>query len=143
MNEQDNKDTMYWARHKPNALINVSPTPDKDFFKWWCVLLTSFIKLTPKEINVVASFLRQRHQLSKVVSSSDVLESQLMSNATRDKIIQECDITLMDFYVTKSKLKKKGVITDNGIHPKLIPHFREGDNNHFQLLIAFSNLDIS
>ena len=137
---QVNSDKMYWVNHKPNAFIPIIPTPDKDFFTWWCILLTAFVKLTPKEIEVVASFLRRRHELSKSISSSDILDSQLMSNDVRNKIIEECGITLANFYVIKGNLKKNGIITENGINPKLIPRFRDGDEKSFQLLISFKDI---
>ena len=140
---QAKNDNMYWINHKPNALITVEPTLEKDFFKWWCTILTAFIKLTPKEIDVVASFLKQRHELAKYISSPDVLDSQLMSNDIRNKIIEECGITLANFYVIKGNLKKNGVITDTGINPRLIPRFRSGDESSFQLLISFKDIQLT
>lgn len=140
---QQNSEKMYWAKHKPNALFTITPTPDKDFFVWWCTLLTTFVKLTPREISVIACYLKHRHELSKYISSSEVLDSQLMSNDVRDQVVEECGITLQNFYVIHSNLQKKGIITETGINSRLIPRFRKDDNDTFQLLIAFNGLQLT
>jgi len=41
-----------------------------------------------------------------------------------------------------SNLRKKKVITDTGIDPRLIPTFRKDDNGLFQLLILFKGLSL-
>lgn len=139
---QSGTDKMYWAKHKPNALFSITPTPEKNFFKWWCTLLTAFVDLTPREKDVVASYLKQRHELSKVISSPEILDSQLMGKDIRDKIVEECGITRSNLDVIKGNLKKKGVITETGINPKLIPRFRKDDEMSFQLLIAFNDIQL-
>lgn len=132
---QSKKEGWNWANHKPNNCLNIVPTPDKNFFKWWCTLLRPFVALTPREIDVMASFLKQRFELAEVISDPAILDSQLMSNDTKEKVIAECDITLQHFYVVMSNLRKNHVITDAGINPKLIPNLRKDDNGLFQLLI--------
>jgi hypothetical protein len=66
-----------------------------------------------------------------------------MSNDVRDQVVEECGITLQNFYVIHSNLQKKGIITENGIAPRLIPRFREDDNGTFRLLIAFNGLQFT
>lgn len=122
---------------KPNNIIRVKATPDKDFFKWWCVLLRPFIPLTNKEIDVIASFLRQRWELSKKITDLSLLDTLLMSEETKRKVQEECGITLAHFYVIMSNLKKNGVIVNNRIHSRLIPNVKVNANGQFILMVLF------
>lgn len=121
-------------KYKPNNAFNVPVTGLLDFFKWWCVFLRPFIPLTEREIDVVASLLKQRWELSKGIKDPAILDTLLMSSDTLDKVAKECKITKQHFYVVMSSLKKKGAI--NGyINSRLIPNLKkEGD---FKLTILF------
>lgn len=142
-NSQNKDKRLYWAEHKPNALITITPTPDKNFFRWWCTILNPFIKLTPTEIAVVAAYLRQRYLLSKVISDTTILDATLMGHEVRSKVMEECGITLRHLYVVLNNLKKNGVISASGFNPRLIPRFRKDDDNSFQLLLSFTDLNLS
>ena len=122
---------------KPNNIVTVPTTLDTDFFKWWCVFLRPFINLTNREIDVIASFLKQRWELSKYISDPTILDAMVMNDDTKKKVIEECNITLQHFYVVMSNLRKNKVITGNSINPRLIPNIRQDDNGTFQLLILF------
>jgi hypothetical protein len=41
--------------------------------------------------------------------------------------------------VLMSNLRKKGIITDNGIHPRLVPNLRAEDGGCFQFLILIKD----
>lgn len=122
---------------KPNNIFTVPTTLNSGFFRWWCVFLRPFIELSNREADVVACFLKQRYELSKVILDPAVLDYQLMSSETKNRIVEECGITTANFYVIMGSLKKKGVMTDKGITPELIPNVRRDDNGVFQLLILF------
>lgn len=124
--------------HKPNNIVTVPVQADtSDFFKWWCIFLRPFVNLTNREIDVIAEFLKQRFELSKVISDPAVLDTMVMNDATKQKVIDACHITQQHFYVVMSNLRKNKVITGNIINPRLIPNVREDDNGVFQLLILF------
>lgn len=125
-----------WRKRKPNNMWIVD-NPSLDFFKWWCECLHPIIDLSKKELAVVASFLKQRYELSKVISDPAVLDSQLMSIEIKRKIMNETGTTLSHFYVLMNTLKKKKVITETGINPRLIPNRKPGDGNCFQYLLQF------
>lgn len=122
---------------KPNNIVTVHTSEDLDFFKWWCVFLRSFINLTNREIDVIASFLKQRWELSKNISDPGILDTMVMSESTKNKVIEECNITQQHFYVVMSNLRKNNVIVNNTINPRLVPNIRKDDNGCFQLLILF------
>ena len=120
--------------YKPNNAFNVPVSSTLEFFKWWCIFLRPFVPLTERETDVVASFLKQRLELSKIISDPGILDVMLMDSKTINKVVEECKITKQHFYVVMSSLKKKGVI-DGKISPKLIPNLKEG--GIFKLTIIF------
>lgn len=120
---------------KPNNMFMIPSSLDTDFFDWWCTLIKPFVTLTKSEIKVIAAFLKKRHELSKGISDPAILDSHLMSNEIRDKIIKDCGITIRHFYVVMSSLRKRGIIVNNIINPKIIPNIRPTDNGMFQLLV--------
>lgn len=121
-------------KYKPNNAFNIPVTDLLDFFKWWCVFLRSFIPLTDREIDVVASLLKQRWELSKLIKDPAILDTMTMSSDTLDKVVEECKITKQHFYVVMSSLKKKGAI-DGHINPRLIPNLKK--EGEFKLTILF------
>lgn len=122
---------------KPNNIVTVPTNLGLDFFRWWCVFLRPFIKLTKRETDVVASLLKHRYELSKVVSDSSVIDSIMMSDEIKKKILEDCDMSVQHLYVVMGNLKKNKVIIGNTINPRLVPNIRKDDNGIFQLLILF------
>ena len=123
-------------KYKPNNAYKVPVANILDFFKWWCVFLRPFISLTDREIDVVASLLKQRWELSKRIEDPSILDTMTMSSDTLTKVANECNITKSHFYVVMSSLKKKGVISGH-ILPKLIPNLK--DEGNFKLTIIFES----
>lgn len=124
---------------KPNNIVTVPTADGVEFFKWWCVFLRPFINLTNREIDVIANFLKQRWELSKSISDPAILDTMVMSETTKNKVIEDCNITQQHFYVVMSNLRKNNVIVNNTINPRLIPNIRKDDNGCFQLLILFKD----
>jgi hypothetical protein len=122
---------------KPNNIITIPIAKDYDFFHWWCVFLRPVINLTNREIDVIASFLKQRWELSKSISDQAILDEMVMSDATKRKVMDECGISLQHFYVVMSNLRKSKIIEKGKINPRLIPNIRQDSDNYFQLMILF------
>lgn len=137
--ENPRKKAWDWKSRKPNNILPIEAGPTTGFFKWWCIYMRPMVDLTNKELNVVSNFLKQRYELSKKITDSNILDSQTMSNDTKKKVIEECGLTKQHFYVVMSGLKKKGVITEVGINPRLIPNIRVDDNGFFQFLLLFKD----
>ena len=113
---------------KVNNVIGLSQSPlGDDFFKCW---------FTDREIDSIASFTKHRYELSKVITDSNLLDTVLMSEETKRKVREDCNITLAHFQVIMGKLRKNKVIVDNKINPKLIPNISE-DSKSLQLLVIF------
>lgn len=125
---------------KPNNIIPVmTDMATTDFFKQWCIFLRPLVKLTDREMDVISSFLKQRWELSKQILDPAILDTIVMSEETKKKVIDECNITLQHFYVVMSNLRKNNVIVNNVINPRLIPNIRKDDNGVFRLMILFKD----
>lgn len=124
---------------KPNNVMVVPTSLETDFFRWWCIFLRPFVKLTDREIDVVSTFLKERYELSKIISDPAILDKIIMSEDTRKKVMEECHITPQNFYVVMGNLRKNHVIVNNVINPRLIPSTRQDDGGYFQLLILFKD----
>lgn len=136
MEQTDNTGRKETRLSKPNNIIMV-PAKGIELFKRWCIFLRPFIPLTNKEVDVMANFLYQRYELSKTVSDPSMLDTLLMSEKIKDRVIKESKISKPHFYVIMSNLRKNKVITGNAINPRLVPNIRQSDNGVFQLLILF------
>lgn len=109
---------------------------DYSFFKMWFMFLQPFHHLTEREMEVATSFVKQRYELSKVVSNNDILDRLVMSEDTKRKVREECNITLPHFQVIMGKLRKNNIIVDGKLNPRYIPRVIE-ENGSFKLMLLF------
>lgn len=109
---------------------------DYSFFKMWFMFLQPFHHLTEREMEVATSFVKQRYELSKVVSDNGILDRLVMSEDTKRKVREECNITLPHFQVIMGKLRKNNIIVDGKLNPRYIPRVIE-ENGSFKLVLLF------
>lgn len=121
---------------KINNVITIPASLEGSFFRYWFQFLRPFHRLTDREMDVIASFVKYRYKLSKVVSDQEVLNKLTMSEDTKKKVREDCNISQAHFQVIMTKLKKSKVIENGRINPKFIPRVVE-DSNNFQLLLSF------
>lgn len=126
-------------RLKPNNLLKVNFNTSLEFFKWYCIFIKPFIGLTDREQDVVASFLNQRYELSKEIKNEATIDSLLMTEDIKKKILEESHVTLQHFYVVMSTLRKKGIFEGNKLIPEVIPNVKEENNGIFKLMILFTD----
>ena len=120
----------------PNNIIRMPCSLSNNFFRYWFMFLEPYHKLTDREIDVITSFVKHRYELSKVINDNDILDKVTMSEDTKRKVREECNITLPHFQVIMGKLRKNKVIIDGKINPKFIPNIKE-ETGTFQLLFLF------
>ena len=121
---------------KPNNVIALKSSLNGGFFRMWLEFLRPFHKLTERETDIMAAFLKQRYELSKVVSDQDILNKLTMSDDTKKKIREECNISQAHFQVIMTKLKKSKMIENGNINPRFIPRIKD-ETKGFQLLLTF------
>lgn len=121
---------------KPNSVIALKGNLSGSFFRIWLEFLRPFHKLTERETDVLASFLKHRFELSKVVSAQEVLDKLTMSEDTKRKVREDCNISQAHFQVIMTKLKKSKMIDNGKINPRFIPRIGQ-DTKSFKLLLSF------
>lgn len=121
---------------KPNNIVRIPCKSLKSFFIYWFTFLKPFHNLSAREIDVIASFVKQRYELSKVIKDEELLNNVIMSSDIKKKIREECNITSQNFQVIMSGLRKRKVIINDRINPRYIPNLGE-DPSSFQLLLHF------
>lgn len=121
---------------KANNVVRIPCSLEGSFFRYWFLFLKPFHKLTDREIDVITSFVKHRYELSKVIKDDDILDKVVMSEDTKRKVREECNITLPHFQVIMGKLRSSKVIVDGKINPRFIPNIEE-ENGFFKLLLLF------
>ena len=122
---------------RANNIIKVDTSLKGDFFRKWIEFLTPLHKLTNREKDVVASFIKNRFELSTAINDEVLLDKWLMSDDIKNKVKEECGVSEAFFQVILGKLRKTNVIIDGRINPRLIPKNIKQDDHSFQLLLYF------
>ena len=121
--------------NKVNNALRLPTSLDGNFFKLWIEFLRPLHKLTNREIDVIASFIKHRYTLSKAISDAAILDRITLSKDTQKEVIKDCGITLQYLQTTMSKFRKNGVIVNGRINPKFIPNIN--DKGMITLLVCF------
>ena len=121
---------------KMNNIIRIPTSLSTSFFRFWFEFLRPFHNLTDREMQVAASLLKRRYELSKVIQDETILDKVVMSEDTKKVVREECNISLPHFQVIMGKLRKNKVIVDGRINSKFIPNLTEGQDS-FRLLLNF------
>ncbi len=120
-----------------NGIINIPASLKGSFFRYWMEFLLPFHGLTPREMDIAACFIKQRYLLSKAIKDEEILDKVTMSEDTKKRIMEECNITPSHFQVIMGKLRKSKFIIDGRICPKFIPKNIGDNDKSFQLLLYF------
>lgn len=123
----------------PNNIIRIPTKLDDNFFRYWFEFLQPFHKLTNREVQVLIELVKERFRLGKLISDEDIIDQVLMSDETKRKIREKCDLQLAHFQVIMSKLKKQKIIVNEKINPKYIPLITKDveEEGSFRLLLVF------
>lgn len=124
-------------RKRVNNIIRIPTSLEGRFFRYWFEFLAPFHNLTPREMDVATAFIKERYDLSKSISDEKILDRVTMSEDTKQKIREECNITTPHFQVIMGKLRKAKIIIDNKINPRFIPKNIKDNDGAFQLLLYF------
>lgn len=121
---------------KINNVITIPASIKGSFFRYWFEFLRPFHKLTEREMDVISAFVAQRYELSKLVNDQELLDKLTMSEDTKRKVREICNVTQAHFQVIMTKLRKSKVIENEKINPRFIPRL-DDDAKNFQLLLSF------
>lgn len=117
-------------------IVTTLAKADNNFFRYWLQFIKPLHGLSYKEMEVLASFLRMRYELSKSISNDELLDKVLMNADTKRVIREEHNIVPPYFQVLLAKFRKLGIIKDNKIEKKYIPNL-EIDSKEYKLILLF------
>lgn len=131
--EKDQKQTLHQSR--PNNVILLKCS-DESFFRMWIEFLTPFHKLADREKDVAARLLSQYFKLKDQCSDMAVLKQLLLSTTSRQDMRNSLGMSVAHFQMCLGKLRSSGVIVDEFINPKFVPHL-DDDRRTFELRVVF------
>lgn len=128
------------ARRIADNVISVQTPLDVSFFNAWLDFTEPLHGLTKKERMVMAYYLKEYYDLNKVITDDAILAQVLASSATKQKIMEVCNLKASNLQVILHKFKKNKAMVDGVIDPKLIPALTQEskDSGEFRLMIRFS-----
>lgn len=119
-----------------NSVIRIPSEPGKEFFKMWLNFLRPFHGMSDRQVDVAATMLNIRFELSRVIKDDFLLEKICMSSDTRKRIEEECGLSPAHMQMLMTKFKRANFIVDGKINPKFIPRMIDGDEG-FKLMLFF------
>lgn len=117
---------------------NLKMSPEGDFFRVWAEFTKPIHNLAKREMDILAAFLKERYELSKVIIDSDVVDRVLMESSTKRRIREKCGVNIKHFQVIIGKFRKNGVIVNDKIYPNLIPQMTK-DGVGLMIYFSFNN----
>ena len=100
---------------------NLKMSPDGDFFRAWVDFHRPIHELTPREMDVLAAFLKKRWELGKKNKDDESLDRDLMSEEVRTQIANECNMKMRHLRVTLSAFRKRGILVNEKFITTLLP----------------------
>lgn len=126
--------------YRPDKMLRIPSSFDSDFFYNFVLFLRPFHGLTPKEMELLAAFIRKRQEFKEKTGDEGLSDKLVMSDTVKREIREECGLTPQHYQGIVRTLKSKGAIQSGRINPKFIPVIKE-ENRHFDLLIRFDRND--
>lgn len=117
-------------------VMRVPTTLSIEFFKLWLEFLRPYHDLSNKEMDLLACLLKTRHELSKVIFDEFHLDKAIFTEETKAKMSAELGISIDNFFVLLSRIKKKKMIVDGKINKRFIPSLKD-NAKEFKMLIYF------
>lgn len=103
--------------------INLTASESIDFFTIWVNILSPFLKISTKEIVLLAALLRKRQELLEKDGSDKLANLLLFTTEVRQEVRDSIKINQTSFNNSLALLKKKGYINkDNIINSLILPN---------------------
>lgn len=119
---------------RPTNILKIKSSDYDELFLNWFLILKPLHNLSNKECILASKLYKYREELKDVILDKEILDTTILSDTYRKKIIEEMDITMIHLQVLLTSLRKKNVIIDNRLNPKFIPHIKDSE---LSLLIRF------
>ena len=109
---------------------------NRNFFIIWLELMRPMHKLSDKEIEVLGFFLKKYFELSKNITDDKLLIGVLLSLETKKELKEALQMSTSHLHVVLSKLKKRKILSPEGINRKFIPSIKL-DKGSYGLMFLF------
>lgn len=119
---------------RPTNILKIKSSDYDELFLNWFLILKPLHNLSNKECILASKLYKYRDELKEVILDKEILDTTILSDTYRKKIIEEMDITMIHLQVLLTSLRRKNVIIDNRLNPKFIPHIKDSE---LSLLIRF------
>ena len=119
---------------RPTNILKIKSSDYDELFLNWFLILKPLHNLSNKECILASKLYKYRDELKEVILDKEILDTTILSDTYRKKIIEEMNITMIHLQVLLTSLRKKNVIIDNRLNPKFIPHIKDSE---LSLLIRF------
>ena len=119
---------------RPTNILKIKSSDYDELFLNWFLILKPLHNLSNKECILASKLYKYRDELKEVILDKEILDTTILSDTYRKKIIEEMDIKMIHLQVLLTSLRKKNVIIDNRLNPKFIPHIKDSE---LSLLIRF------
>lgn len=121
---------------KNTTVVRIPTSIDGDFFRYYLEVLTPVHKLTSRETDVFAAFLKERYRLSKLIPDDEIVSKLMMSEDTKRILRDSCEMSSSHFQVIFSKLRKLGYIKNGAVDKKFYPDI-DPTTDKFNLIFYF------
>ena len=114
----------------------VVPIPSAGkFFRVWVEILKPVHKLTDREMDLLAAFLKRRHELQKSNMDADQIDAVLMSSSFKKDIRKSVGISTAYYQRIVRKFRDREVLIEDKhikggkINPRYIPDLKDDDKS--------------
>lgn len=121
---------------KNTAVVRIPTSIDGDFFRYYLEFLAPIHKLTSRETDVLAAFLKERYRLSKLIPDDAIVSQLMMSEDTKRVLRDSCEMSSSHFQVIFSKLRKLGYIKNGDVDKRFVPDI-DSSTDKFNLIFYF------
>lgn len=128
------------SRRIADNVIPVSTPLDVSFFSAWLDFTLPLHNLTNKERTIMANYLKEYYELSKVITDDAILAQVLSGLSVKQRIMKACNLKASNLQVVLHKFRKLKLMVNGIIDPKLIPAITPEveESGEFRLMIRFS-----
>lgn len=123
-----------------NAALKVPCTPET-FVRTWFKFLTQVHRLTDKEADVAAEFVKHYMVLSKEISDEEHINEILFSKKMKNQICNDLGLKQPYFRTILQNLRRNRVITDGKLEKRYVPSYIPGQK--FRLMFIFDDAALS
>lgn len=129
------------ANRYVDDVVRIPSTMDT-FFDYWVEVLKPFHKLTNRECQILAAFLKKRFELSLKISDDGIINKMLMSDDVKAEIREITNLSIQGMYPVLRAFEENKVTINGEINKRFIPKMTK-DKGSYRLMFFFEVDNVS